>query len=199
MARPLGPSIEIDGSIRTMRELTQALNDAGISFRKYAERALKRSLGTGKTAASKVVREDIALPKKKVDRSINTRILSERALTGRLAVKDFPWELIEFMSQKQIISAIRAGRTRKSRGVSVKVYKKKGKTLYPDTFVAVMPKTFHVGVYKRVSKSRLPIKKQYGPSSASVFERVLPVFAARASEVLLKNIEQQLKFAVSKL
>lgn len=189
MARPLGPAIAVSASNELLAELERAMAQSPRDTRKKALRVLRRALRSGKTAMSREIREKINLKKKQVDAAITTGVDSKTNLTGHVRGRNYFIPLIDFMTPRQVISAIRAGRTRRSEGVAVKVYKDQGKRVYKGTFVAVMPRTGHVSVFKRVYKNaRLPIKKQYGPGLTKEFEKNLEPFAARASEQLQKEM-----------
>lgn len=189
MARASGPSLDYALADDLSQELAKAMAQAPRKVQKIALRVLRRALRSGKTAMSREIREKINLKKKQVDAAITTGVDSPASLTGHVRGKNYFIPLIDFMTPRQVISAIRAGRTRRSEGVAVKVYKDQGKRVYKGTFVAVMPRTGHLSVFKRVyNNERLPIKKQYGPGLTNEFEKNLEPFAARASEQLQKEM-----------
>jgi hypothetical protein len=53
----------------------------------------------------------------------------------------------------------------------------------------------HVGVFKRVGKTRLPIKQRFGPSIGHVFAKFRPEAKAQILEVFEKNLGHELSFA----
>lgn len=198
MARPIGPSIEIAASLEAVARLERELATGNVKVQKGALRALKRSLRSGKSAASTEIRAVINLKKKPVDQRIQTKVISTRALIGKVAVRDRRIPLSEFMTAAQLASAYRRARARRrrSKGVSVKVYKQKGAQLYPDTFVELGTRSRKWHVLKRAGREQYPIYIQYGPNLISDFEKGLGRFAARMNDVLAKNIDSELDFAL---
>jgi hypothetical protein len=57
----------------------------------------------------------------------------------------------------------------------------------------------HKGVFIRLGKKRLPIKQLYGASIAHAFGNLIPAGEARRNEVLLKNVEHEIQFELSRL
>lgn len=199
MARPIGPTFELAASEAVMRKAEAAVRSAPLKARKAAVRALRTTLRTGKSDASKAIREDINLKKAVVDKRIDTRIISQQALVARVAVRDRRIELIEFMTPAQIASAYRRGRARRSEGVSVKVSKQGGRALYPGTFVELGRNDRKWHVLKRVGPEQYPIRIQFGPNLITRFEKGLAAFAARQNLVLDKNLLHELRFILGEL
>jgi len=199
MARPIGPTIELAASERVLRELERALDKGNRKVQRGALRALKRSLKSGKTAASRDIRAVINLKKKPVDERITTRVVSTRALVGTVAVRDKRAELVAFMTRNQIATAWRRQNARSAKGVSVKVYKKRGRLLVRDAFVNVGRASGKWHVMRRKTRERASARILYGPSMTKDFEKNLGTFAARASEVMLKNLEREINFALGRV
>jgi len=199
MARPIGPTIEIEASSKLLERLERELRNAGPALRKGAVRALNRSLRSGKSAASTEIRAVINLKKKPVDERIQARIISQRALVGKVAVRDRRIPLVEFMSKAQIATNYRRGRAKRSKGVSVKAYKKQGAKLYPDTFMELGRNDRKWHVLKRSTAKRYPIFIQYGPNLISDFEKTLPAFAERMNAVLYKNLDHEINYALGRI
>ena len=192
MATRRGQTFEIAASLRVLNALEAELADAPNKARRGALRALNRSLRTGKSAASQEIRQVINLKKKPVDARIRSRVISQRALAGSVAVRDRRIELVEFMSRAQIATAYRRGRARRSQGVPVKVYKKQARQVYPDTFLELGRRDRQWHVLKRSGREQYPIYIQYGPNMTSDFEKRLPAFAEKAGAVLQANLEREL-------
>lgn len=196
MARALGPTIEIAASDRQLRDLERAIAKAPKKAHKGAVRALKKSLRSGKTGASKQIRQHINLKKRVVDQRIRTKVISERQLIGSLAVRDRRIELVEFMTPSQIAAAYRRGQAGRSKGVAVKAYKQKGRQVYPGTFVNIGHKDGQWHVLKRTGRERYPVYIQYGPNLIEQYQKALPAFAERMSAVLQQNMDHEIAFAL---
>ena len=178
-----GVTLDVAASDALMRALERQLAAAPGKVHKTAVRVLRRAVRSGKSAMSREIRAVINLKKKRVDRSIRTGVDATGDLSGYVNARNRPIGLIEFMTPAQRVAAIRAARARRSRGVKVKTHKTKGRREYPGAFVAVLPGN-RVDVVKRVTRARLPIKKQYGPNLTTEFEQSLPKFAARQAELM---------------
>lgn len=196
MARPVGPTIEIEASQKVLRGLEDELRNATGRVYRGALRALRRTLASGKSAASKEIRQVINLKKKPVDARIKTKVISARALVGSVAVRDRKVELAEFLTPAQIATAYRRQRGRKSKGVPVKVYKNGPRKVYEGTFLEIGTRSGKWHVLKRKGVEQYPIFIQYGPNMTADFEKKLPAFAARAAETLQRNLERELGAAL---
>src|SRR5258708_18881327 len=69
-------------------------------------------------------------------------------------------------------------------------------TLFPYTTLFRSP-SGHRGVFRRMGSARLPIQELRGPSLVRVFEKFLPLGAARAQESLMTNLRSEIAFARS--
>ena len=196
MASRRGQTFEIAASNDLLARFERELADATSKVTKGALRALRRSLASGKSAASKEIRAVINLKKKPVDARIRTKVISTRALVGSVTVRDRRIPLVEFLTPAQISAAYRRQRARRSKGVPVKVYKNKPREVYESAFLAIGRASGRWHVLKRTGAQRYPARIQYGPNLTEDFEKKLPAFAARATEVLQKNLERELKFAL---
>lgn len=196
MARPLGPTIEIAASNDLLARLERELSNATGKVAKGALRALRRSLASGKSAASTEIRKVINLRKKPVDARIKTQVISQRGLIGAVTVRDRRLPLVEFLTPAQIATAYRRQRARRSVGVPVKAYKDRPRQVYPGAFLAIGRQSGRWHVLKRTGPQRYPTRIQYGPNLTEDFEKKLPAFAARAAAVLEKNLERELDAAL---
>lgn len=79
---------------------------------------------------------------------------------------------------------------------------------YPHAFIAKMPGSGHIGAFERVTPSRsrkgkprsspaLPIRELRLVSLGYVFRKYIPIGRAKALESLAKNIQNELKFALT--
>lgn len=71
-----------------------------------------------------------------------------------------------------------------------------GRKQYPGTFLATT-RSGHTGVWQRSGRKRLPIHQKYGPSLPHVFTKHQPAGQARGEEQLIKNLQHELKFALT--
>lgn len=198
MAR-LGQSFELAASEAVLQKAQAALAAAPRKAEKAALRALRRTLRTGKAAASKQIREDINLKKQVVDKRIDTRVVSARAFVARVTVRDRRIELVEFMTRAQIATAYRRMRAGKGDGVPVKTSKKEGRKVYPGTFVEIGRNDRKWHVLKRAGAARYPIHIQYGPNLISRFTKGLAAFAEQQNAVLDKNLLHELRFVLGEI
>lgn len=83
-----------------------------------------------------------------------------------------------------------------------------GRVRNPHAFIATVGAHRHRGVFIRAVKSRprkglpahspgLPIKELFGASIVKVFEKMVPIGEARRNEVLMKNVQHEINFALS--
>lgn len=161
---------------------------------KAAVRALNRTGKNAKTAMVRVVASDMGLPQSAVRSEItikNASASSPKVIVSATA-KRIP--LIKFKA-----------RATKRGGVTAKLPGGAGR--YPGAFIARMS-TGHVGVFERntVIRSRrglkrgspaLGIHEKFGPSIAQSFTKNGQVAEDRASEMLFKNMENEIKYLVS--
>lgn len=194
MARPDGPTIDLAAARRAVRELERELKRSGALATKAASRAMRKTLRSGKSAASKDIRAVINLKKKVVDERISTKQLSQRQITGRLTVRDKRVELVEFMTRGDIARQWRRQVARKSKGISVKVWKKKARQQFPGVFLNIGRKSGKWHALQRQGKDRHPVFIRYGPSITKEFEKAVPAFTRRANQVLQKNLAHEMGF-----
>jgi hypothetical protein len=198
MARAVGPTIEVAAANKVVALLERELVAGGRKIKNAAVGALKRTLSSGKTAASRDIRDKIRLGKKAVDRRILTRVISERSLVGKMAVRDRRIQLIEFITGRQQVAQLARqrkqarGQGRAVKGVRVKVRKDQPARVYPGTFIALGRKTGKPYVLKREGRPRYPIFIQYGPNLIDDFIKTFGAFAGRVTEQLNKNMQNVL-------
>jgi hypothetical protein len=66
---------------------------------------------------------------------------------------------------------------------------------FPGAFVAKMPKTGHVGIYKRKTSKRLPIQEQYVQIDPPASEIIRENIENEATEVFIKYFKHELEYA----
>lgn len=193
MARAVGPSLEVAAALGVQRRYERLLADSPKGAQKAGARALRRTLRSGKAAASRAIRVSVRLKKKIVDQRIDARVISIRALTGVVAVRDRKVELIEFLTPSQIANAYRRQRakTRRSKGVRVKTSSQESARVYPGTFVEIGRQDRRWHVLKRQGRDAYPVFIQYGPNLARQYEKDLPAFAEDQARALGRNAQHE--------
>lgn len=158
-------------------------------------RAAKRSIDSGRSVMVKLIAGDTGLKQKDVRDSVamSYPTLSDPVASMRAKTKRLP--LIDFKARQT------------GRGVS---YRNPGggRNSVPSAFIATTRQQStgdarpdlagsggeHLGVFKRTSKKRLPIKQLYGPSIGQVFSKFRPQGVERALEVFDANFDHELEF-----
>jgi hypothetical protein len=96
------------------------------------------------------------------------------------------------MGSLYAIKSIKLGNPRQTAsGVTIGVHK------FPGSFIARMPKTGHVGVFKRKTSRRLPIQEQYvfmGTNSSNIIRHYVD---DEAPVVFMRYFEHEIRYATS--
>ena len=137
-----------------------------------------------RTDASKEIRSSLRAKKKDVDRRLRITRAKPSNPTGSLTIRSRPLSLGAFKPRQT------------KAGVSVRIRKGQGVKKYPGAFGPKIPR-LGGGVWKRVGKSRLPIRRLPGVNLAAEAEAVGAVERAKrlAKPKLAKNYERRLKLA----
>jgi hypothetical protein len=158
---------------RATPAIVRSLNRAAVSTRTLMASAISKDMGLKVGDVREALRIDQATP-------------SNHRAYVKAPLKRIP--LIKFGARGPEPSMGRG------RGVTAKTKAKR----YPHAFIATVGKGRHRGVFERKTKKRLPIKELFGPSIGHVFEKHKAAGAARGLESLQKNLQSELKFALSK-
>jgi hypothetical protein len=150
-------------------------------------RALLRAGNSGRSVMVKAIAEDTGLPQKQIRDEIKVNVVGDSGVQLEVQGRRIP--LIAFKARGPEPSR------GKGRGVSYRLPGGRGRA--ETAFIATM-RSGHRGVFKRVTKARLPVVELRGPSLAKVFEKFLPLGAARAQEALTTNLRSEIKFALSR-
>lgn len=174
---------------------TRAITELGEKAPLAIMRALNRTASNAKTAMTRVVAGDLGVKAGVVRDRINIMEARRNNLVATLYASAKRIPLIQFKAKGP-----RPSRGR-GRGVTAKI----GAGRYPHAFIARMS-SGHEGVFQRVpgakrrgplpNRSQLPITELHGPSIAVAFQKHGAVAEARASEMLLKNVQHELSFAL---
>lgn len=161
-----------------LRELPQRLRGSAV------RRALKRSLGTVRTEAVRLVRGEVASLRAKTVRDQMTIELAASGTEGDVVIRARPVPLIEYGARPTKL------------GVTVQV--KRGRRLVRHAFIATM-KTGHRGVFRRVGRRRLPIKELYGPAVIDIVKNHLEKARALGARELLEQLRHEIDWRSGKL
>jgi hypothetical protein len=183
-SRALGAIFDEFGTLMDSA-IARALNRAGVSMRtRMAQR-----VGAELKVKSGGVKDAMRLTNATKDR-----------LTVRLAASGRPIPLIDFNARGPRPSRGRGTGVRTSLGPPAKGH-------YPHAFIAQVGKGGHVGVFMRKPganrrgpkphRSQLPIKELFGPSIPKVFTKFTPEVLDHGEESLLKNLQSELRYAMS--
>jgi hypothetical protein len=154
-------------------------------------RALNRSIASAKTAMVREVAVDTGLKSGDVRERIWVREARADQLVAELHASAKPIPLIDYGATGPEPSR------GKGRGVTARL--RGGAGRYPHAFLARM-QSGHRGVFTRLpgNTRRLPIYELHGPSIARVFTKHVAVGQARGEEQLVKNLQSEFRFAMSK-
>lgn len=152
-------------------------------------RALNRTANSERTAMARAVAADMGLKVSAARDAIRVIRATAQSQAARVIARGRAVPLIEFKA--------RGPEPSRGRGAGVSYAMQGQRRRIPDAFIATMP-TGHRGVFRRRAAGRLPIRQLYGPSIAKVFGTLAPVGAARRREQLLKNVEHELAFELSR-
>jgi len=162
-------------------------------------RAINKTADSEKVAFSRDIAKKMALKVGVVKNAIRVERATGSRQAARVITAGARIPLIDFGARGQEPSRGRG------RGVSARLPGGRGR--YPHAFIATM-RSGHRGVFERVpggrrhglppNRSQLPIYELFGPSITRVFERLIPASDARRTETLLKNLQHEFQFALSK-
>ena len=150
-------------------------------------RALTRAGTSGRAAMVLAIAADTGLASKRVRDNIKINMLGDTGIQLEITGSRIPLEAFGARGPEPS-----RGR---GRGVSYRLPGSPGRI--PDAFIATM-RSGHRGVFKRTAATRKPIIELFGPSLVRVFEKFLPLGAARAEEALVKNMRSEIAFALSR-
>lgn len=170
-----------------LKKAEMLLGDIPGAVPKAASNAINRSLEAARTEAVRSVTKEYIITAKEVRNSMPIVKAKPTQLLGTIRSEGNLIPLSKFdISPKQPPS------TKKT--VMARVKKGSGRKSVAPAFLARMPGGGqHVGIYKRVGKSRLPLEEKYGPSLPQMLgaESVRDKIEKRAEEVLGDRFEHE--------
>lgn len=175
-----------------------ALTQLGARADVAVARGLNRTGASERTALARAVSKDMGITVGNARNAIAVQKATRTNLAVRVVARGKRLPLIDFKARGTYPSLGRG------RGVSY-VIRGERKRL-PTAFITVVSRAGedgqhagHRGVFIRLGKKRLPIKQLYGVSIAKSFEHLIPVAEARRAEVLLKNVQHEIEYELSRL
>lgn len=153
-------------------------------------RALNRTGSSERTAMARAVSKDMGLKVGDARDAIKVEKATAARLAVRVVAKGKRLPLIDFKA--------RGPEPSRGRGRGVSYVMQGQRKRLPNAFLATVG-AGHRGVFMRMGKRRLPIKQLYGVSIAKSFEHQLGAGEAARQESLLKNVEHEIEFELSRL
>jgi hypothetical protein len=150
-------------------------------------RALNRTMENGQTVAVRETAQDLGLRQDDVRDAFTIERATPVNLRARLIARGARIPLIKFGATGPEPSRGKGG------GVSYRLPGSRGR--HPRAFIATM-RSGHRGVFVRLRRSRLPIAELFGPSIPRAFTKQLPAIQARVAEMLPKNLDHEVQFAL---
>lgn len=158
-------------------------------------RGINKSATSGRAIMAREVARDMGVKVGDARGAMTIQRASGQNLTARIIARGKRLPLIDFKARGPSPSRGRG------RGVA---YTMRGQRVrIADAFLATMP-TGHKGVFTRRTKAgtpsrRLPIRELFGPSIAQSFGNLIPLGHARIADVLVKNVQHEVEFELSRL
>lgn len=153
---------------------------------KATVRALNRALDATATQANRKVRERYNVRAAAVARAMEKKRAfgAQAALAATLVFRGRRMNLLDFGARQTKV------------GVSVKVKVDGPRKVLPGTFIATNTHSGFTGVFRRVGKSRYPIKNLRSVSIPQMVrtEVVMKALKAVATEAFVRNFKQQVQF-----
>jgi hypothetical protein len=199
--------IEIGSFKKDVDKAIKSLDDlAGLRLPAAVNKALNQTAKQAKKAALQAAGKTYTLPSGRLSKAVGLRLARRGSpvaiisATGRAPglqhykakeIRTAGGSLASFGVSKQgglYGRRIRRGR----RGVTVEVFKGMRKPV-KGGFLATMP-SGGVGVFRRVGKGRLPIRRLYGPSVPGMFRaRLKDTVAAVARKRFVRNLQREIR------
>lgn len=185
-----------------------ALDQLGKRGKLAIARGLNRTGATERTAMARAVAKDMGIKVGSARDAITVKKATRDNLAVRVVATGRRLPLIDFKARGPVPSRGRG------RGVTYVVQGQRKRIA--DAFITTVRRAGdngqhqgHLGVFVRATgarrrgpapnRSQLPIKQLYGVSIAVSFQHQLPAGEARRNEVLLKNVEHEIQFELSRL
>lgn len=151
--------------------------------RTVLQRAINRSATSGKTIASKKVREEYVLKAGKINEATKIKKASSAKLEANITWRG------PMVNLKNFKITPRTRPKRKSKRQMTAEVKKGKKSVYKGAFIGPNGQ-----VYRRLTKKRLPIAPVYGPSIPHLMgaDKVRSEVQKRTLDVLIKRVDHEI-------
>ena len=173
-------------NLERANRLLAGLGDNGSSIHKAVYNALKRAAESGKTQAGRYAAEKYTISKGQFMSHVRAKVRQSGGSEGV--------DSVTIMFAGQVIPLIEFHtRFSKSGGISATVKRGEGGVL---EHAFILNKT-GVNVYERVTSSRLPIEKKYGPSAAHMMQN--PDVIENMDEHITKVFNERIEHEITRI
>ena len=179
-----GLSFSVDKVVS--KAIRRKLNNVASGIEKATSRALNRTSTSTIAFFSKETRKEV---------NVKASTLKKGIRKQRARPKN-PVAVMNVSGAHVPLIAMGARQTK--RGVTVRKYKTGGRILLKGAFIKTMPKSGHIGVFRRVNESRLPIQEQFGPSLIALWVKRDTPISLHAVTTLQKEMNRQILFLRNK-
>jgi len=155
-------------------------------LRRAGARALNKTATKGRNVSSRVIRKTLNLKAKTVKDQLKVTRATPDNHRSTVQGRYKPVPLIKFNGVRQT-----------KKGVTVRMRKDKPRMVFKGAFIARMP-SGHIGVFRRTSRSRLPIKQIYGPPVSKIMGDKLPEIINQTAPDLEKTLAHEIQYELSK-
>ena len=164
---------------RGLEEAQRLLANVPKGMPKALGRSINRGLTAMRTAISKETRSKYVVKAADIKNTLDVKKASYQHLSGKIVSTGRPLDLTKFRY-----------RIKKRGGIYTQVKKGGGGTLPHSFFVT----TSNAGLYHRVSRERLPIQREFGPSIPQMIgnEAVSAKIQERGRTVYERELEHQI-------
>jgi hypothetical protein len=176
---------EVSVDLSEVRRYLTRLERRGVP--KAAARSLNRTASSTRTAARRIVAQEMGIAQKHIKRGFSVHKASQKRLSAAVVGKGQPVELYKFKGTRET----------KTRGVVSNAYGERKR--YPGAFIATMPNG-KTGVFVRKTRKRLPIRKVWGPSVPATMaeDAAQQAMQEKAQETWEKEFPRQLRFYIER-
>ena len=179
--------IEIDPAL--MRQAMAALTHIPEGGPKALARAINRAAETARTEASRKIREMYYIKHSDIRSTISIRKATASSIAAEVVSRGRPVALTKFRVTPRTVQP------RRNSPVIVRV-KRGGGGAVAGAFVARVS-SGHVGVFRRLGQSRLPIQQLYGPSVPQMLGS--PDVVRSVEQKAQEALEQRLNHEINRL
>jgi len=189
--------LELVTPMGVIADLQEQLAEAQLGVIDVGGSALLRAMREGEKDAERRINNYWNNIPTFVEKNVYYYDFNRKRLTGKVAASGRKIELRRFMSRIEMRKAYFRGQQwskgfPRSKGVTVKTRRSEPAKVYPGTFVAEMSNGF-LNVFKRTSKTQLPIKVQYADRDMNwPLIRQFNEFEATATRVFAAELNKAL-------